>query len=183
MLPGAALVAVSVSTLVLAGCGGGKSGAVVTTTQPPVPVAVGDASLAASGPVAGVFDRVTECSVSRGGGRGLLVVVKGTLGGSAATLTIDQDPFAAGAYTYPRTSTPASAGDLGSDVIYDHRATGAWHFYPVQPAGLVGGAGGRISVVEKKDDTLDATVHAKFGTTDADGPLLVEGDLTCTEQP
>jgi len=178
---GAALVASSV--LVLAGCGGGKSGAAVTTTQPTVPAAVGDASLAASGAVAGVFDRVTDCSVSRGGGHGLIIVVKGTLGGSAATLTIDQDPFAAGVYTYPRTTASASVSDLGSDVTYDHGGAGAWHFYPVQPAGLVGGAGGRISVAEKKGDMLDATVNAKFGTTDAKGPLVVEGDLTCNEQP
>ncbi len=185
-------VAVFASIVFLAACGGSSSSesssdeneATATTMETTMETSgetSSTASISASGAASGTFDTVTDCSTTRGGGEMLVITVSGSLDGSPATLTIDQETFTPDAYVYPLATFPAPGTELSSDVAYDNDTTkGAWQFFPVQPAGLRGDAGGTIGIVEKSGDILDVTIDAKYGTTDASGPLALKGELTCT---
>jgi hypothetical protein len=134
--------------------------------------------------VSGVFDTITNCSITRGAGQMLIITLTGTLDGSAATLTLDQNVFSPGVVVYPATPLPAADKELRSDIGFTtDTSKGSWRFYSFLPADAVGGGGGTIGVVETNGDTLDVTIDAKYGTTDASGPVNVKGEFTCTESP
>lgn len=181
-------IAVVGLVLALTACGSSSDGssdseASVTTTETAATAAGDQVSVTASGAASGSFDTVTNCTTSGGAGNGLLVQLAGTLDGSAATLTLDQDTFTPDVYVYPTASPPPSATELRSDITFDQDADkGSWQFFAVEPAGHEGESGGSIGIVET-GDALDFTMDVKYGTTDASGPLTVKGEFTCTQTP
>jgi hypothetical protein len=175
--------------LALAGCGSsGSSGTTAAeSTSPTGDQTTGNpgssASVEVGGAASGTFDEVNDCSTTRGYGAGMIISMGGTLGGSPATLTFDQDTFTPGTYTYPADTVPAVGTELRSDIVYDNNVTkGSWQLFTINPPSLVGDAGGTVAVTES-GGSLDVKVDAKYGTTDASGPLVLEGEITCPEVP
>ncbi len=168
------------SSPTIAKTGGTTAGAVSGGGVQGGAAGTGSGKVTVSGADTGSFDTVTQCSIA-GGGSGLMFVqMTGSVGGQKATLSLDNVAFAPGTFNYPVADSAVSPG-MSADVVGEDPAKGSWHFYSTVAPGLIGGYnGGVISVTEVNGDELHFTIGTDLGTTDATGPIHIQGELRCT---